>query len=108
MKKYLNDYVKEIDALIESGDINEKFIMEHLVKIGFFQHERLIHLFVTLFYALFVFIMFAFSLIYRPFFLIFLVLIIFLIFYIRHYFELENKVQYLYKQYDIMRMKQKK
>lgn len=53
MKKYLYDYIKEIDEIIENKKINQKIIDEHLTKIQFFQHERLIHLLVTLFYCTF-------------------------------------------------------
>ena len=57
MKKYLYDYIKEIDELLKTKKINEDIIHNHLIKIKFFQHERLIHLLVTLFYA-FLFIVF--------------------------------------------------
>ena len=53
MKKYLYDYIKEIDEIISSKKVKEDIISNHLVKIQFFQHERLIHLIVTIFYALF-------------------------------------------------------
>ena len=106
MKKYLYDYINEIDTLINSKKkINDDIINNHLIKIGFFQHERLIHLMVTIFYAL-LFIIFMFlGFIHIIFFIITAMLMIFLIFYIVHYFRLENGVQYLYKQYDIMNKK---
>ena len=44
MKKYLYDYIKSIDKILEKKEINDNIIKEHLIKIGFFQHERLIHL----------------------------------------------------------------
>ena len=54
MKKYLFDYIKEIDNLLNDKEkISNDDIQKHLIKIQFFQHERLIHLLVTLFYALF-------------------------------------------------------
>ena len=104
MKKNLFDYIKQIDKLIEQNKkIDYQIIIEnHLVKIKFFQHERLIHLLVTLFYALFVFTVFFLSTIFVPFIIIDIILLIFLLFYIVHYFRLENGVQYLYKQYDIL------
>ena len=100
MKKYLYDYIKEMDDKLKKGTITEDVIKLHLTKIGFFQHERFIHLLVTLFYAIFMMIFLAFSLIHIIFLVIFLILIIFLVFYVIHYFRLENGVQYLYKQYD--------
>ena len=101
MKTYLYDYIKEIDELLESNKkISKDIIDNHLIKISFFQHERLIHLLVTLFYA-FIFIVFmSLGFVHYLFFLIALILMIFLICYILHYFSLENGVQYLYKQYD--------
>ena len=56
MREYLEDYTKEIDNKIKSKKINEQDIEDHLIKIKFFQHERLIHLLVTLFYGIFVFL----------------------------------------------------
>lgn len=107
MRKYLKEYVKEIDELLEHGKITEEVKKEHLIKIEFFQHERLIHLLVTLFYALFTLSSFV-CVNYNVFYIIIsLILLIFLIFYIRHYFFLENNVQYLYKQYDKMNKKNK-
>lgn len=103
MKKYLYDYIKEVDKKIEDKNTNiEELIKGHLQKIKFFQHERLIHLLVTLFYAIFMMLFLALSLIHYIFIIVFFILIIFLVFYVIHYFRLENGVQYLYKQYDIM------
>ena len=103
MKKYLQDYIKEIDNLLDSNSkIDDDIIKKHLIKIDFFQHERLIHLLVTLFYGLMAIIFTAFGFLYYLFFVIATIVFIFLIFYIVHYFRLENGVQYLYKQYDKM------
>ena len=104
MKKYLYDYIKEIDTLLESNKkIKDDVITYHLLKISFFQHERLIHLLVTLFYALIYLIFMGLGFIHYIFFIIAFILLIFLICYIIHYFHLENGVQYLYKQYDKMK-----
>ena len=100
MKKYLYDYIKEIDQLIKKGQIDQKIIDEHLIKINFFQHERLIHLLVTLFYIVCMLIFMGLGTIFIGFFIVSLILLIFVICYIIHYFRLENGVQYLYKQYD--------
>ena len=53
MREYLEDYIKETENQIKKGKITEKDIEKHLIKINFFQHERLIHLLVTCFYAVF-------------------------------------------------------
>lgn len=101
MIKYLNDYIKSIDEIINNKTkITNGLINNHLQKIKFFQHERLIHLLVTLFYCCFMLIFMGLGIIFIGFFIIGLILLIFVICYIIHYFHLENKVQYLYKQYD--------
>ena len=75
-------------------------INNHLVKIKFFQHERLVHLLVTLFFALFLLISLYLSLKESLFIIVVLILLVMLIFYVKHYFFLENSVQELYKKYD--------
>lgn len=100
MKKYLNEYINYMDKLIETKKVNKDTKHEHLIKIDFFKHERLIHLLVTLFYALYLFIALYFATIIPNFLIIFFLFLIILIFYVVHYFRLENGVQYLYKQYD--------
>ena len=103
MKDYLYDYIKEIDKLLDTKEkIAENVIEKHLIKIGFFQHERLIHLLVTLFYAILFLLFAALGFLHYTFFIIAIILLIFLICYILHYFHLENGVQYLYKQYERM------
>lgn len=103
MREYLGDYVKEIDNKIKSKKITKQDIEKHLTKIQFFQHERLIHLLVTLFYGVFVFLSVIISFKTWLFLIILYLALIILIFYVRHYFFLENNVQYLYKQYDKMK-----
>ncbi len=103
MRKYLENYTKEIDTLIKSKKITQKDIDNHLIKIKFFQHERLIHLLVTLAYGIFVFMSVIISLKINLFLIILYLALIILLFYVRHYFFLENHVQYLYKQYDKMK-----
>ena len=101
MRKYIKDYIKEIEKLINENHkftTKEKEILND--KIIFFEHERLIHLIVTLFYALFTFIFLVLGVVSYLFLIIFGIGIIFLLFYIRHYFFLENSVQYMYKLYD--------
>ena len=103
MWEYLSDYVKEIDKKIEEKNITEKDIENHLIKIEFFQHERLIHLLVTLAYGIFLFISVLIFTQIWIFVIVIYIALIFLLFYVRHYFFLENHVQYLYKQYDQMK-----
>ena len=109
MKKYLYNYIENIDSKIRENNISEKIKKEHLVKINFFQHERLIHLIVTISFAILTLISVIISKYYCSFIFITIILLICLVFYILHYyylevhyFRLENGVQYLYKQYDKM------
>ena len=98
MKIKLHDYIKSLDEGTEKIDINY---------ILFFQHERLVHLIITMFFALFS-LMFIFKSIDSDNYLLYAIsflLIIVLLFYILHYFYLENSVQYLYKLYDKMNSK---
>lgn len=102
MKKYLYDYIEEIDSKLKNNKINKSLKEEHLLKISFFQHERLIHLIVTMSFALLTLVSILISKYYCSFIFIAIILLICLIFYIVHYYYLENGVQYLYKQYDEM------
>ncbi len=75
---------------------------ELLVQIGFFQHERLIHLIVTVLFALMTILVFllavtSFSLWTG---VLLLLLLGLLIPYIKHYWLLENGTQKLYQYYD--------
>ena len=102
MKDYLKTYIDETDKKIEIGKNLDSLKKEHLVKIDFFQKERIIHLIVTMFFSAFL-ILFLILLQFNSK-VIYAILIIFivLIFYIIHYYRLENGVQYMYKQYDIL------
>ena len=102
MKKYLKDYIDYVDKCLSTNkkldwDVIKK---EHINKISFFQHERLIHLCVTLTYALFALLSLVLIAVSKMFIIVSLFFLVFLIPYIFHYFFLENGVQYLYKQYD--------
>ena len=75
---------------------------ELLTQIGFFQHERLVHLIVTALFALLAIIVFVVAVTaFSPWSgLLLLLLLVLLIPYIRHYYILENGVQRLYEYYD--------
>ena len=101
MYQYLKSYSKEIEELLKKK-VTKEDIEKHLIKISFFQHERQIHLMVTLAYALFLLGSMFFLMIHPIFAIIPFFLVCFLIPYVIHYFHLENGVQYLYKLYDQM------
>ena len=75
---------------------------ELLVQIGFFQHERLIHLIVTVLFALMTILVFLLTVTaFSPWNgVLLLLLLVLLIPYIKHYWLLENGTQKLYEYYD--------
>lgn len=105
MERRILNYRKYIDGLLQQEDLDwESVIKEHLIQISFFQHERLIHLIVTVTFALLEMIAVSMSVISFTLGsgLLVLALLILLIPYIRHYYILENEVQKMYGQYDKM------
>ncbi len=100
MTKYINEYIEELEIKILNKKITKKDLDDLMVKISFFQHERLIHLLVTLFFSLFAVVLTYLSFNNPMYSLIALAIIVILAFYIKHYYFLENSVQYLYKLYD--------
>jgi hypothetical protein len=101
LKKYM-EFLRQQLKLELSPQDKEKLKGELLVQIGFFQHERLIHLIVTITFALLAFLTFFFSLTLQSIgiYLLLALLLVLLIPYIRHYYILENGVQKLYGYYD--------
>lgn len=107
MKERITKYLKYMDDLlerIESGEEMDlqKILKNHMVQIGFFMHERLVHLIVTVLFAIGTFMTIFTYLIVNNIglLLLALLLIVLLIPYIKHYYLLENGVQKMYKQYD--------
>lgn len=98
--KFLNDYISNLEVVLVSDDKSDwKEILEnHRVVIEFMQHERLIHLLVTLTFGLGFLLMMGVTLISRMGVLgwVDLLLFVLLVPYIFHYFRLENGVQKLY------------
>ena len=105
MAKYIVQYLKYVDENIDKAD--NKFISDHLIKIGFFQHERIIHLIVTATSVTVNLLSFFLGSVFNNIFVIIFGYMItcFTIPYIYHYFLLENCVQKMYRQYDIMKNK---
>ena len=101
LKKYL-EYYGSYAGGAKTPENREAFLKEMLVQIQFFQHERLIHLIVTVLFALLAVMSILGSLMIQELVVLLLCLMFFvlLIPYIRHYYILENGVQKLYKLYD--------
>ena len=107
MKERILNYMKQIDDMLENppeGIDYENEIKKHLVQIGFFMHERLIHLIVTVLFAVMTLaaIFFAVAAPSIGLLLLIVALMCLLVPYIMHYYLLENGVQKMYKQYDEM------
>lgn len=95
MKEDLTNYLIKLE---NSKSIDKK---ELLINIKLFQHERLIHLIVTVFVGLATLIFFGLGLITElvPLLILGIITLILFAFYIVHYYFLENSVQKLYKYY---------
>lgn len=105
MEQRILNYRKYIDELISQDNSDwDAVIKEHLIQVSFFQHERLIHLIVTVTFALLEVIVIALSVVSFTIAvgLLAIALLVLLIPYIRHYYILENEVQKMYGQYDRM------
>ena len=108
LKNYLNKMEKQSAMWKQSNgsDITiedkNREIEDMLIQIGFFQHERLIHLIVTVTFALLTIIaILGILLVPQPaLFILVLLLLVLLVPYVRHYYILENGVQKLYRYYD--------
>ena len=61
MTKYINEYIEELESKLLNKKDTKKDLDDLMVKIKFFQHERLIHLIVTMFFALFTIILIYFQ-----------------------------------------------
>lgn len=96
MKKQIQEYIKYCNDI--KDNINKDTIEDIKTHIMFFQHERLIHLLITLFVALCSILFFILSLYYKEKYILIVFLLFILLFipYILHYYFLENNVQRLY------------
>ena len=110
MKERILSYRNRIDELLIRNDENtdwNKVMEEHLIQVGFFQHERLIHLIVTALFAILTFIAVGAYIISGEIYVLALIfiLLVLLVPYISHYYLLENEVQKMYAQYDKILLK---
>ena len=110
MKHRITTYIAYIDRILETGECElsyEELIAEHEKQLAYFMHERLIHLLVTLCFAILSFMTF-FAMVFDFSYGLAALLVAFLVLlvpYIMHYYLLENSVQYMYRQYDRLNRK---
>ena len=105
MGSKLTNYRKSIDKLIkeDSSDTDwEKTMEYHLQQIEIFQHERFVHLLVTVLVALLTFMALMVYIIadFIPMIALVILFLVLLVPYIKHYWVMENETQKLYYQYD--------
>ncbi len=101
------DHVRDVIARVRTDkDLSDREIdcevMLFLEWIRFFQHERLIHLIVTVLFAILTLGSFATFLLtqFLPIIVLFILFLLLLVPYIFHYYRLENGVQKLYGLYE--------
>ena len=112
MKERIVGYRKRIDDLlaVSPQDVDwDAVLEEHMVQVAFFQHERLIHLIVTVMFALMTILALGIFCIAGNLLILLLIflLLILLVPYVGHYYTLENEVQKMYGQYDVILQKKK-
>ncbi len=103
LTNYMNQTERKLDECCSLNDI-ERLFAEHMDKIAFMQHERIVHFLVTMMFAI-ILTIFICALIFSENFAILLlvtIILILLLFYIKHYYFLENTVQKMYRVYDRM------
>lgn len=100
MKNEIKEYKELILQQAKDPETDKKELAEKLlVRIGFYQHERLIHLIVTMSFGVFFLLSLILAFLNAYFLALSALLLILLVPYIAHYYFLENSTQELYKVY---------
>ena len=113
MKEYVVQTMKAAQEYIDNDmqtageEKTRRVLAEFEIKIAYFQHERLIHLMVTLFFALFLLLSIGAIFLFPSEFIISALLLTAIFFgltigYVFHYYFLENSVQKMYHMRDEM------
>ena len=108
MKKYIQSYMDKVqgfmDLNMKDADIEKirEVLSEFEIKITYFQHERLIHLIVTVLFAILEVISIALILTDPsvPAIILSALFLVLVVPYVMHYYFLENSVQHMYKMRD--------
>lgn len=105
MTKQIKDYLEHLSLFLDGEHTREEYALElsrlH-VRIGFFSHERLVHLLVMLGFAVFFLMALFMALVNGEAGLYVLagLFLVLLVPYIKHYYFLENSVQKMYLIYN--------
>lgn len=99
MYKYILEHEKMVKDRLSQGDCSMELYEYHNRQIAWLQHERLIHLIVTLFTTMLLILSFIATMYITNYLIyaVFPVLLVLTFFYMLHYYRLENKVQSWYK-----------
>ncbi|SMC68469.1 hypothetical protein SAMN06296952_2222 [Oscillospiraceae bacterium] len=108
MKKYIQSYMDKVQGFMDldmkDADIEKirEVLSEFEIKITYFQHERLIHLIVTVLFAILEVISIALILTNPsvPAIILSALFLVLVVPYVMHYYFLENSVQHMYKMRD--------
>ena len=107
MKKYCRSHEEVMTSALSNNEVTDDLIEIHREKIRIIQHERLVHLIVTLLVSILEFFLMDLALLHSEIgilpLIIGIVVLILIGFYLCHYFFLENTVQRWYKMLDIAR-----
>ena len=105
MTKQIREYLEHLRLFLDGEHSREEYApeLERLkVRIGFFSHERIVHMFIMLAFAVF-FLMTFFAALSGGNTGLYVLAVLFLVLlvpYIRHYYFLENSVQKMYLIYN--------
>lgn len=107
MKKEMKKYLQYIENNYQKTDIDKEQLAQELYKrIGFYQHERLVHLIVTMSFGVFFLLSLLLITVNMSFVILSALFLVLLVPYIAHYYFLENSVQKLYTYYYTLTEKQ--
>ncbi|MCI5667269.1 MAG: hypothetical protein MR291_00665 [Oscillospiraceae bacterium] len=105
MTKQIKEYLEHLRLFLEGEHSCEEYTaeVERLrVRIGFFSHERIVHMFIMLAFAIFFLMTFfaALTIGNTGLYVLAALFLVLLVPYIRHYYFLENSVQKMYLIYN--------
>lgn len=103
MGSYIKTYMQSVEEALENENTDfEVLKREHLMQIEFIQHERLIHLMVTIMCCILLFIGLGLFFIsgLTAFMAVNFLMLVLVFCYLIYYFYIENSTQKLYRQYN--------
>lgn len=105
MTKQITEYLEHLRLFLDGEHTREEYRreLERLhVRIGFFSHERIVHMFIMLAFAIFFLLTFFVALIQGTLgiYILAALFLVLLVPYIKHYYFLENSVQKMYLIYN--------